>query len=147
MFFLVSPALFLIGPVWGAKWTWLPEIKDRILKHISPSTLCAPQGQPLKQWQPLVYVVPLPSESHWKLWLQVSLEKTRHGVFKSITGQLSGFPGCNPPSALPRSREENSIWKRIFVLKFLFISKTTLKSCGSVMHFLSYQRGLITFNF
>lgn len=91
--------------------------------------------------------VPLSSESHWKVWLKVLPEKTRHIVFKSITGQLSGFPDHVPPLALPRSREEKSIWKRIFVLKFLFTFKTTLKPCGLVMHFSSYQRGSITFSF
>lgn len=91
--------------------------------------------------------VPLPSDSYWKVWLQVSPEKTRHVVFKSITGQPIGFPDCVPPWVLPRSREEKSIWKRIFVLKFLLTFKATLKSLWPGHAFLLSPKRLHCFQF
>lgn len=69
-------------------------------------------------------------------------------VFKSMTGQLSGFPDRVPPWVLPRSREGKSICKRIFVLKFLFYFQDHFKVLWlGHAFFFSYQRGFHIFNF
>ena len=68
-------------------------------------------------------------------------------VFKSMTGQLSGFPDRVPPWVLPRSREGQSICKRIFVLKFLFYFQDHFKVLWlGHAFFFSYQRGFHIFN-
>lgn len=70
------------------------------------------------------------SDSHWKAWApRLTGEDTSWSAQRDcITGQLSGFPDRVPPLALPRSWEEKLAWKRIFVLKFFFTFKATLKS-------------------
>lgn len=60
----------LIRPVWELNESDSLRRRAKSADTVSPSALCVPQGQPLRAVAAADY--------HWKVWLQVSPEKTRH---------------------------------------------------------------------